>query len=59
MSLNIRHPDEKFVLRAENEWPLARTQWTKYYLQPDGLALAPQAAVGNRDLATTTPAATA
>ena len=25
VSLNIRHPGEKFVLRAENEWPLART----------------------------------
>jgi predicted acyl esterase len=42
VSLNIRHPGEKFVLRAENEWPLARTQWTKYYLQPDDLALAMQ-----------------
>ncbi len=27
------------MLRAENEWPLARTQWTKYFLQPDGLGL--------------------
>jgi hypothetical protein len=35
VSLNVRHPGEKFVLRAENEWPLKRTQWTKYYLQPD------------------------
>ncbi len=35
VALNIRHPGEKFVLRAENEWPLARTQWTKYFLQPD------------------------
>ncbi len=46
VSLNVRHPGEKFVLRGEAEWPLARTQWTKYYLQPDGLALgttAPQA----------------
>lgn len=43
VSLNIRHPDERFVLRAENEWPLARTQWTKYFLQPDGLILTPQA----------------
>ncbi|MBA3855249.1 MAG: peptidase S15, partial [Gemmatimonas sp.] len=32
--LNIRHPDEKFVLRHENEWPLARTQWTRFYLDP-------------------------
>src|SRR5262245_53077779 len=22
--------------RAEREWPLARTQWTPYYLQADG-----------------------
>ncbi len=42
VSLNIRHPGEKFVQRAENEWPLARTQWTKYFLQPDG-RLAPEA----------------
>jgi predicted acyl esterase len=42
--LNIRHPRETFVLRAENEWPLARTQWTKYYLRPEDLALAPQPA---------------
>ena len=34
VSLNIRRPHEKFELRAEHEWPLARTQWTKYYLQP-------------------------
>jgi predicted acyl esterase len=40
VALNIRHPGEKFILRAENEWPLARTQWTKYFLQSDGLALA-------------------
>ena len=37
VSLNIRHPGEKFVLRAEKEWPLARTQWTKYFLHPDGV----------------------
>jgi predicted acyl esterase len=30
--LQVRHPGEKFVERAENEWPLARTQWTKCYL---------------------------
>jgi uncharacterized protein len=33
--LNVRHPGEKFVQRAENEWPLARTQWTKLYLHSD------------------------
>ena len=39
VSLNIRHPDETFKLRAANEWPLANTQWTKFYLQPKLLTL--------------------
>src|SRR5262249_17484554 len=42
--LNIRHPDETFVPRAENEWPLARTQWTKYLLDPTDRRLAREAA---------------
>jgi hypothetical protein len=37
--LNIRHPGEKFVPRAENEWPLKRTKWTKFHLAADALAL--------------------
>ena len=37
--LNIRRPGEKFELRAENEWPLARTQWTRHYLHADGRRL--------------------
>ena len=32
VQLQVRHPGEKFVERHENEWPLARTQWTKFYL---------------------------
>ena len=32
--LQVRHPGEKFVERHEDEWPLARTQWTKLYLDP-------------------------
>jgi predicted acyl esterase len=39
VQLNIRYPGEKFVLRMENEWPLARTQWTKFYLDPARMAL--------------------
>jgi len=42
VSLNVRLPHEQFVLRHENEWPLARTQWTKYFLQADKLLLAPE-----------------
>ena len=34
VQLQIRHPGEKFVLRSEQEWPIARTQWTKFYLDP-------------------------
>ncbi|HCU88356.1 MAG TPA: peptidase S15 [Gammaproteobacteria bacterium] len=32
--LNIRHPNEKFVLRYEQDWPLPDTQWTKLHLDP-------------------------
>jgi predicted acyl esterase len=39
VQLNIRHPGEKFAVRHENEWPLARTQWTKFYLDPGTRAL--------------------
>lgn len=40
--LNVRHPGEKFVLRDESEWPLARTRWTKFYLDASVLALRTQ-----------------
>ena len=33
--LQVRHPGEKFVGRAEKEWPLQGTQWTKFYLYPE------------------------
>jgi predicted acyl esterase len=32
--LQVRHPGERFVERRESEWPLARTRWTKLYLNP-------------------------
>ena len=31
VQLQVRHVD-RFVERHENEWPIARTQWTKFYL---------------------------
>jgi uncharacterized protein len=37
--LQVRHPGERFVERDEHEWPLARTAWTKFYLDLDSLAL--------------------
>lgn len=30
--LNIKHVDGTFTQRAEQEWPIARTQWVNYYL---------------------------
>lgn len=43
VQLNIRHPGERFELRMEHEWPLARTQWTRFYLDPVGHRLTTQA----------------
>ncbi|MBX6426917.1 MAG: CocE/NonD family hydrolase [Variibacter sp.] len=42
VQLQIRHPGEKFVLRHENEWPIARTRWTKFYLDPENRSLRPE-----------------
>jgi uncharacterized protein len=50
VALNIRHPGEMFILRAENEWPLARTQWTKYFLQPRDFGLGTEAPDGEETL---------
>src|SRR3546814_563025 len=39
VQLQVRHPGEKFVERHEDEWPLKRTQWTKFYLDSDGAGM--------------------
>jgi predicted acyl esterase len=33
VQLQVRHTD-RFVERHENEWPIARTQWVRFYLDP-------------------------
>ena len=38
VQLQVRRP-EKFVERHEGEWPIARTQWTKFHLDPAGQVL--------------------
>jgi predicted acyl esterase len=38
VQLQVRHVD-RFVERHEHEWPLARTRWTKLYLEPGTQAL--------------------
>jgi uncharacterized protein len=37
--LNLRNVDGTFVQRGEQEWPLARTRWTRLYLGGDGTSL--------------------
>ncbi|MBI3044802.1 MAG: CocE/NonD family hydrolase [Betaproteobacteria bacterium] len=39
--LQVRHPGERFVERHEDEWPLARTQWTNFYIDPHDMRLSP------------------
>jgi hypothetical protein len=34
VQLNVRHVDGSFELRAEHNWPLARTEWTTLHLDP-------------------------
>ena len=41
--LQVRHPGERFVERAESEWPLARTRWTELYLRSATRSLSPSA----------------
>ena len=48
VQLQVRHID-KFVQRMEEDWPIPRTQWTKFYLNPADLTLgtAPAAEEGS------------
>ena len=48
--LQVRHPGEKFVERAESEWPLARTQWTHFYLDPKNKRLSPAPVAGDESI---------
>ena len=51
VQLQVRHLGEVFVERHENEWPLARTQWTKFYLEPNCLCLQREASTTDTILA--------
>lgn len=48
VQLQVRHVD-RFVERDEDEWPIARTQWTRFYLNPADCSLSrdPVTAEGN------------
>jgi len=45
VQLQIRHPD-RFEQRAESEWPLARTKWTKLYLDSNLQSLSRETPTG-------------
>src|SRR6266700_1698485 len=63
--LQIRHADGTFTERTERDWPLARTRWTRLYLDlatlglreqsMDGVAIAAFAALGDGLTVTTEP----
>ncbi len=50
VSLLVRSPGEEFEPRAENEWPLARTEWTKLYLHGRTHSLFDRPAASERQL---------
>jgi predicted acyl esterase len=50
VQLQVRRP-EKFVERHEGEWPIARTQWTKFHLDPAGQVLSREPAKGAATIA--------
>src|ERR1700690_319536 len=50
VQLQVRHAGEKFVARAEDAWPIARTQWTKFYLDPKSMALSNKKPSGSAKL---------
>ena len=52
MLLQVRHPGDKFVERAENEWPLARTQMDASSISTPPTMLAPRPLTGEGDEST-------
>jgi predicted acyl esterase len=49
VQLQVRHID-RLVERFEDEWPIARTQWTKFYLHPTRQLLLPDPVKGSANL---------
>lgn len=46
VQLNVRHVDGGFERRPEQEWPLARTSWTRLYLDNGNAALTAEPPTG-------------
>lgn len=41
VQLLVRHID-KFEKRLEEDWPIPRTQWTKFHIDPENMSLSPE-----------------
>ncbi len=54
VQLQVRHVD-RFVERHEQEWPLARTQWTKFHLNPEDHSLNSDPARASAEIAYDAP----
>jgi predicted acyl esterase len=49
VQLQVRHID-RFELRHENEWPIARTKWTNFHLDPQGMKLSTTPVAGAQSI---------
>jgi len=49
VQLQVRHPD-KFELRMEDDWPIPRTQWTKYFLDLEAGSLSEAAPAAEQEI---------
>jgi uncharacterized protein len=49
VQLRVRHVDS-FVDRAEDDWPIPRTRWTRLYLNPADLGLDPEPFTGEGEV---------
>jgi len=49
VQLQVRHPD-RFEQRFEADWPIPRTQWTEFYLDPSTMSLATTAPTASQEI---------
>jgi predicted acyl esterase len=48
--LQVRHIPERYVERHEDAWPIPRTVWTRYHLDPGGMGLTTEAVADERSV---------
>jgi predicted acyl esterase len=50
VQLQVRHPGEQFTERHEDEWPIARTDWNRFYLDAADSTLSAEQATRSESL---------